>query len=55
MAQWVKDMLSSLLWPGFDPWPGELLHATAVDKKKKKKKKVVDTVLSKKTANFDGH
>ena len=27
MAQWVKDPVLSLLWFGFDPWPGELLNA----------------------------
>ena len=21
-AQWVMDLVLSLLWPGFDPWPG---------------------------------
>lgn len=27
MAQQVKDLVLSLLWRGFDPWPGELLPA----------------------------
>ena len=22
MAQWIKDLVLSLLWFGFDPWPG---------------------------------
>ena len=22
VAQWVKDLALSLLWRGFDPWPG---------------------------------
>ena len=40
MAQQVKDpalsllFLVSLVWCGFDPWPGELLHASGTVKKK---------------------
>lgn len=26
-----------MLWPGFDPWPGELSHAMGGTKKKKRK------------------
>ena len=39
VAQWVKDLVLSLLWLGpllwhrFDPWPWELLHATVTAKK----------------------
>ena len=25
MAQWVRDLVLSLLWHGFDPWPGNFL------------------------------
>ena len=32
MAQWVKDLAWSLLWNGFDPWPGNL-HSVGVAKK----------------------
>lgn len=45
MAQWVKDLMLSLLWfwlllwLGFDPWPRELLHAPGVAKKQKQKQK----------------
>ena len=41
VAQWVKDLalslqhLESLLWRQFNPWPGELLHATGMAKKAK--------------------
>ena len=24
VAQWVKDLALSLLWLGFDPWPGNV-------------------------------
>ena len=34
----MKDPALSLLWLGFDPRPGELLHAEGEAKKKKKKK-----------------
>ena len=39
MAQWVKDLASSLLWlwlqlwHGFSPWPEELSHPTGAAKK----------------------
>ena len=41
MAQRVKDLMFSLLWLwlllwlGFDPWPGELVHAMGMGKKVK--------------------
>ena len=44
MAPWVKDpglsllWLRSLLWHGFDPWPGTS-HATCAAKKERKRKK----------------
>ena len=43
MVQWVKDpalsllWLGSMLWLGFDPWPGNLHMPWAWPKKKKKK------------------
>ena len=43
MAKWAKDMtlslqqLGSLLWHGFDPWPGKF-HMPCVQPEKKKKK-----------------
>ena len=43
VAWWVKDLalsllwLRSLLWCGFDPWPGHFSMAQAQPKKKKKK------------------
>ena len=42
MAQQVKDSVLSLLWPGsllwqgFDPWPGNFFMLQALPKKKKK-------------------
>ena len=44
LVQWVKDPTLSLQWPwsllwhGFDPWPGNLHMASGAAKKKKKKK-----------------
>ena len=35
----VKDSALSLLWLGFDPWPGNFCMSRAWPKKKKKKKK----------------
>lgn len=46
MEQQVKDpalplqQFGSLLWHGFNSWPGQLPHAAGVAKKKKKEKKV---------------
>ena len=37
VVQWVKDPALSLLWCGFDPWPGKF-HMLWVWQKKKKKK-----------------
>ena len=37
VAQQVKDLLSSLLWYRFDPWPGNF-HMSQVEQKKRKKK-----------------
>ena len=43
MAQWVKDLvlsllwLGSLLWHGFNPWPGNFRMPQVWPKKKKKK------------------
>ena len=39
MAQWVKDPALSLLWHGFNPWPGEFLHSPGLAKNKTKNKK----------------
>ena len=45
MVQCVKDLvlsllwLESLLWCGFDPWPGNLCMLRYSQKKKEKKKK----------------
>ena len=33
MAQWVKDPVLSLLWHGFDPWPGNFCMPWAWPKK----------------------
>ena len=30
MAQWVKDLVSSLRWLGSSSWPQELPHAMGV-------------------------
>ena len=38
VAQWVKDQVLSLLWHGFDHWPGNF-HVWQVWPKKKKKKR----------------
>ena len=47
MAQWVNDPVLSLLWLGFDLWPGNLCmpqvraknkHTLIINKKKKVKK-----------------
>ena len=35
MAQWVKDLVFSLLWCGFSPWP-QNFHMLQVRLKKKK-------------------
>ena len=35
VAQWVKDMLLSLLWHGFDPWPGNFYVLWMQSKMKK--------------------
>ena len=35
MAQWVKDLVLSPKWQGFDPWPGEFPPAMGSTKKKK--------------------
>ena len=43
-AQWVKDLalslqrLGSLLWCGFEPWPGNFPHGAGAAKKKKKRR-----------------
>ena len=47
VAQWVKDPglslqhLGSLLWRGFDPWPGNFQHATGATPPQKKEKETV--------------
>ena len=47
MAHRVKDLVLSLLWPGFNPWPREFLHAMSAAKKKKKNdNKKEDPLLS---------
>ena len=40
MAQWVKQQAWSLLWHGFDPWPGNFC-ITRYQKKKKKKSRML--------------
>ena len=46
VAQWIKDLVlslqppGSLLWCGFDSWPGNFHMLRAQPKRKKKKKKV---------------
>ena len=36
VAWWVKDPVLSLLWWGFDPWPGNFCMLQPWPKKKKK-------------------
>ena len=31
VAQWVKDLALSLLWCGFDSWPGKFPYAVSMD------------------------
>ena len=33
MAQWIKNLVLSLLWCGFDPWPGNFCMSRAQSKK----------------------
>ena len=35
VVQWVKDLVLSLLWLGFQLWTSDLLHAAAKKKKEK--------------------
>ena len=44
VVQWVKDPALSLLWCGFDPWPGKF-HMLWVWQKKKKKKGRLEFLL----------
>ena len=39
VTQWVKDLVLSLLWCGFDPWPRNFHLLPAQSKKKKQKTK----------------
>ena len=36
----VKDLMLSLLWLRFNPWPRAFLHAVGAAKKKEKEKKI---------------
>lgn len=45
MAQQVKDLAFSLLWNGFNLWPGNFHMLWAWPKEKKKKKEVEQTVV----------
>ena len=38
MAQWVKDLAFSLLWPGFTPWPCSSHTAAGAVKQTNKQK-----------------
>ena len=38
----VKDLVLSLLWLGFYPWPRDLSYAVGIAKKRKEKKKKKD-------------
>ena len=39
-AQWVKNLVVSLLWFGFNPWPQNFCTPRAQPKKKRKWKEV---------------
>ena len=43
MAQQVKDLVWSLLWWGFDPWPGNS-HVEGTGKKTVKRQKLGQSV-----------
>ena len=49
VTQWVKDPALSLLWRGFDPWPGNFLMPWVWPKKKKNKYRYINikTISSK--------
>ena len=40
MAQWVKDLVLSLLWLGFDPWPGNFHMPQPVNNNNNKNLKI---------------
>ena len=42
----VKDLVLSLLWLRFDPWPGYFCMLQAQQKKKKKKKKIKENKIA---------
>ena len=52
MAQWVKDLVLSLLWRGFDPQPRNFHMLRVWPKKKKKKKKKALVSISLKTCGI---
>ena len=41
----VKDLVLSVLWLGFDPWPGNFCTSRGWPKKKKKKKGCTEVAL----------
>ena len=47
MSQWVEDLVLSLLWLRFDPWPGNFHMLRARSKKKKKKSFNIQPSVSK--------
>ena len=46
MVQLVKDLALSLLWHGFDPWPGKfyMLRGTAKKKKEREREKRIQLI-----------
>ena len=46
MAQWVKDLVLSLLWCGFGTWPENFQMLQALQKKKKEERKKKKNVPS---------
>ena len=44
-AWWVKDRALSLLWCGFNPWPGNFCLTVGVAKKVKVKKIKLESIL----------
>ena len=48
MAQWVKDLALSLLWRGFDPWPGNFRIPWAWPKQTNKQKNLLIKKIKKK-------
>ena len=36
VVRWVKDLVMSLLWHGFNPWPQKLLHTVGMPSPKRR-------------------